>query len=81
MRHFITFSTLLILSGVTLQAKAPWVKQAQDLGFKDIKNCQACHSAQLPGLNELGDWLVAEQSRRKAQKIDLMWLSEYPKKS
>lgn len=63
----------------SLQAKAPWVKKAQDLGFKDIQNCQACHS-KLPALNEMGQWLKDEKGKRKAAEVDLAWLKDYPKK-
>lgn len=79
MRSSMTLA-IAFMAGISLQAKIPWVKEAQDLGFKDIKSCQDCHTPQMPGLNELGNWLVAEKAKRKTEKIDLMWLSEYPKK-
>lgn len=79
MRPYMTL-TALLLAGASLQAKVPWVKEAQDLGFKDIKSCQDCHTPRMPGLNELGTWLMDEKAKRKAEKIDLMWLAEYPKK-
>lgn len=75
---FVILATAL-LAPVSIQAKTPWVKKAQELGFKDIANCQSCHVAKMPGLNELGNWLVAEKTKRKASQVDLAWLSEYKK--
>ena len=68
-----------LLVPMSMQAKTPWVKKAQELGFKDITNCQACHSAKMPGLNDLGNWMVAEKTKRKADQIDLAWLKDYKK--
>lgn len=68
-----------ILVPVSMQAKTPWVKKSQELGFKDITNCQACHTAKMPGLNDLGNWLVAEKAKRKADQVDLAWMKDYKK--
>ena len=68
-----------LLAPLSVQAKTPWVKKAQELGFKDIKNCQSCHTAKMPGLADLGNWLVAEKTKRKATEIDLAWLKDYKK--
>jgi mono/diheme cytochrome c family protein len=67
-----------LLSSVAMQAKPAWVKKAQDLGFKDIQNCQACHAAKPPALVDLGKWLVAEKTKRNAP-IDLAWIKDYKK--
>lgn len=79
MRRPLTLATAILLAGISLHAKGPWVKEAQDLGFKDITSCQSCHAAKLPALNELGTWLVAEKTKRQADKIDLKWLADYKK--
>lgn len=71
-------AAVLLASGV-LQAKTPWVKKAQELGFKDIQNCASCHTAKPPALAELGKWLVDEKAKRKAAAIDLAWLKDYKK--
>lgn len=69
----------LFLTPLSMQAKPAWVKKAQDLGFKDIQNCQACHTAKPPALAELGTWLKAEKTKRKAAAIDLAWIADYKK--
>ncbi len=41
-------------------------------------NCLACHGANIPAkLNERGQWLMAEKTRRGARQIDVAWLREY----
>jgi len=68
-----------VLAPVAMQAKTPWVKKSQELGFTDIKNCQSCHTAKMPGLNDLGNWLMAEKTKRSAAAVDLAWLKDYKK--
>lgn len=63
-----------------LQAKMPWVKKAQDLGFAAVKDCRACHvgAPKKDGeLNERGRFLVATKAARKAAEVDLAWLKDY----
>jgi mono/diheme cytochrome c family protein len=72
----LTVAAGLLMAASSAQAKTPWVKQAQDLGLKDIQNCQACHTAKLPGLNELGNWLMEEKKKRQATEVDLIWIKE-----
>jgi mono/diheme cytochrome c family protein len=51
--------------------------KAKQLAMAD-GNCLACHGANIPaGLNDRGDWLVAEKDRRKAKACDMAWLKEY----
>jgi len=69
----------VFLAPVSMQAKPSWVKKAQDLGFKDIQNCQACHTAKPPAMGDLGKWLRSEETRRKASTIDLAWIKDYVK--
>jgi hypothetical protein len=41
-------------------------------------NCLACHGANIPAkLNERGQWLVTEKTRRGAARFDMAWLREY----
>lgn len=86
-----------ILVGVTVlaaalaipaQAKAPYVKKAQDAGHKElVANCQSCHKAKLPtkkdfAMNDtLGAFLAMKIKETGAKEIDIKWLKDYkPKK-
>jgi len=67
-----------------LSAKMPFTKKAQDLGFKDIKNCASCHKEAMPKpaskgepFNEVGLFLVDQKAKRKAAEVDLNWLKDY----
>jgi hypothetical protein len=75
---FVLLATALLVPA-TGQAKPAWVKKAQELGFKDVQNCQTCHTAKPPALVEMGKWLVDEKGKRKASAIDLAWLKDYKK--
>jgi mono/diheme cytochrome c family protein len=77
----VTFALLSValLAPLALQAKPAWVKKAQELGFKDIQNCAACHTAKPPALVDLGTWLADEKTKRKATAIDLTWIKDYKK--
>ena len=77
-------SALLILAlvGLPAQAKLPFVKKAQELGFTEIKNCQACHVDKMPKKgasegNERGKFLLATKASKKAAEVDLAWLKDY----
>lgn len=70
------------------QAKAAWVKKAQDLGHKDlVANCASCHKAKLPTakdftLNDtLGAWLAKKKKDTGAKEVDLNWLKDYKPQS
>src|SRR5215813_15258802 len=43
------------------------------------KNCLFCHKNPEggEGWNERGNWLIAEKERRKADAVDIDWLSDY----
>lgn len=75
----LSIAATALLASTSMQAKPAWVKKAQDLGFTDIQNCQACHTAKPPALVDLGKWLVAEKTKRKASTIDLAWIKDYKK--
>jgi hypothetical protein len=69
------------LSG-TSSATMDMQKKAKEAGFK-VENCQYCHVDKLPkkdahGLNDRGNWLVAEKDKRKAKEVDVTWLKDYP---
>lgn len=69
----------LILS-VPAQAKMPWVKKSQELGFADVKDCKACHvgAAKKGGdLSDRGKFLMDTKAKKKAAEVDLAWLKEY----
>ncbi|HKD16351.1 MAG TPA: hypothetical protein VKG23_00690 [Thermoanaerobaculia bacterium] len=59
-------------------------KQAKAAGV-DAKNCQYCHTVNLPKkgegqneLNDLGKWLVSEKDKRGAKAVDGAWAKDYP---
>ncbi len=76
----ISIAILLVAGvlGASLKTRAfpAYLKQASKFG---AKNCLFCH--QKPeggeGWNVRGEWLLAEKERRKADAIDVEWLSEY----
>jgi hypothetical protein len=65
-----------------VEAKATDVKKAQELGFKDIKTCTACHVSAKGGkeLNARGQFLVDTKKDKGAAEIDLNWLKDYKDK-
>lgn len=74
-------AALAILAALPLDAKLPWVKKAQGMGFKEIENCLSCHVDKTPkkggALNERGKWLMAQKDKHKAAEVDLAWLKDY----
>jgi hypothetical protein len=79
-----TACAILALAFLSLpaQAKLPFVKKAQELGFSDIKNCQACHADKMPkkgasAPNERGKFLLKMKAEKKAAEVDLAWLKDY----
>ena len=72
-------ATALILS-VPAQAKMPWVKKSQELGYSDVKDCKACHvgTPKKGGdFSERGKFLLDIKAKRKAAEVDLNWLKDY----
>ncbi len=64
------------------QAKLPFVKQAKDLGFKEITSCKSCHVDAMPkkgasAPNERGAFLTKMKADKKAAEVDLAWLKDY----
>ena len=76
-------ATLLALA-FPLEAKLPFVKKAQDLGFKDVKSCATCHQDAMPKpaaqgepFKEMGTFLKDQKAKRKAPEVDLAWLKDF----
>jgi hypothetical protein len=61
--------TLLPLAAVggSLQAKLPWTKKAQALGFTQVKDCQSCHATAKPkkgdALTPMGQFLMDRKAK------------------
>jgi cytochrome c peroxidase len=76
---FLLAATTLILA-IPAQAKMPWVKKAQEMGFTDVKDCKACHVG-MPkkggDMSARGKFLVDTKAAKQAPEVDLAWLKEY----
>ena len=74
----------LLLAASPAQAKLPWVKKAQGMGFAEIKNCASCHASEKPkkgdAPGERQKWLTEQKAKHKVEEVDLAWLKDYPKK-
>ena len=72
----VTLLTAFIGSAFTTQAYPPFLRKAQKFGAKD---CLFCHEKPEggEGWNKRGQWLIAEKDKRKADAVDVEWLSEY----
>lgn len=74
----IVISLLAVFSLLAIQSEAypPFVRQSAKFGAKD---CTFCHTKPEggEGWNERGNWLMAEKDKRKADSINVEWLSEY----
>ncbi len=81
MTRMLSALLLLALAGLPAQAKLPFVKKAQALGFAEIKDCKACHASVPPKkggeMTERGKFLVAAKGSHKAAEVDLAWLKDY----
>lgn len=76
----LALSALLVagIAGSSFGTRAypPFFRKAVKFGAKD---CTFCHLQKEggEGWNERGKWLMAEKERRKADTIDVEWLTEY----
>jgi hypothetical protein len=75
----IAFAAML---AIPAQAKAPFLKKAQELGYAEAKTCQYCHVDKMPKKgasegNERGKFLIATKAAKKASEVDLNWLKDY----
>lgn len=80
MRTTLLIAAAALILAVPAQAKMPWVKKSQELGFADVKDCKACHvgMAKKGGeLSERGKFLEDMKGKKKAAEVDLAWLKEY----
>jgi hypothetical protein len=80
MRTIMLVAAAALILAVPAQAKMPWVKKSQELGFADVKDCKACHvgMAKKGGeLSERGKFLEDMKGKKKAAEVDLAWLKEY----
>ncbi len=72
---------LLAMASLSVQAKLPFVKKAQALGFAEIKDCKACHATMPPKkggeMAPRGKFLIEMKAKHKAAEVDLAWLKEY----
>jgi hypothetical protein len=80
MRIATLITAAALILAVPAQAKMPWVKKSQELGFADVKDCKACHvgAAKKGGdLSDRGKFLMDTKAKKKAAEVDLAWLKEY----
>lgn len=63
-------------SAFTAKAYPPFLRKAQKFGAKD---CLFCHEKAEggEGWNKRGQWLMSEKDKRKADAIDVEWLTDY----
>jgi hypothetical protein len=72
----VLITAALLGSSFNTTAYPPFLKKAQKFGAKD---CLYCHKEPEggEGWNDRGNWLIAEKEKRKADAVDVEWLSEY----
>jgi len=69
-----------MIIAIPAQAKATYVKKAQDAGFPEVKNCTACHvgTPKKGGdMTERGKFLIKMKAEKKATEVDPAWLKGY----
>jgi hypothetical protein len=81
-RIAILIAASALILAIPAQAKAPFLKKAQELGYADAKTCQYCHVDKMPKKgasegNERGKYLIATKAAKKATEVDLNWLKDY----
>ncbi len=81
MKRLALLPLLALLAATSLQAKLPWTKKAQAMGFTNVKNCQSCHATEKPkkgdALTDMGQFLMDQKAKHKAAEVDLAWLKDY----
>ncbi|GLH66473.1 hypothetical protein [Geothrix edaphica] len=80
MRITTLIAAAALILAVPAQAKMPWVKKAQELGFAEVKDCKACHvGAPKKGgeMSARGKFLEETKAKKKATEVDLNWLKDY----
>jgi hypothetical protein len=80
MRMTTLLAAAAVLLALPASAKMPFVKKAQELGFKEVTSCKACHAG-MPKkdgeMTERGKFLKATKAEKKAAEVDLAWLKDY----
>jgi hypothetical protein len=73
----VLFTAGFLLTAINAHALPPFLGQASKFG---AKNCMFCHLKPSggEGWNDRGNWLKAEKTKRKAEKVDVEWLKDYP---
>lgn len=76
----LTMAAIVLLATINTQAYPPFLRQAAKFGAKD---CTFCHTKPEggEGWNKRGEWLIAEKDKRKADKVETEWLSEFGDKT
>lgn len=80
MRIATLIAAAALILAVPAQAKMPFVKKAQELGFAEVKDCKACHvGAPKKGgeMSARGKFLMGTKAKKKAAEVDLNWLKEF----
>ncbi|BDU69667.1 hypothetical protein GETHOR_17680 [Geothrix oryzae] len=80
MRIATLIAAAALILAVPAQAKMPWVKKSQELGFAEVKDCKACHvGAPKKGgeMSARGKFLEETKAKKKAAEVDLNWLKDY----
>jgi len=80
MRIATLIAAAALIFALPAQAKMPWVKKAQELGFAEVKDCKACHVGAPKKGGEMtarGKFLEETKAKKKAAEVDLNWLKEY----
>jgi len=80
MRIATLIAAAALIFAVPAQAKMPWVKKAQELGFAEVKDCKACHVGAPKKGGEMtarGKFLEETKAKKKAAEVDLNWLKEF----
>ena len=77
---------ILFLAAAPAEAKLPFVKKAQALGFNEITACTSCHVDKMPtkakhDFTERGKFLEDAKKSHKAEEVDLAWLKDYKGKA
>ena len=79
-RTFYLLAAAALAVAIPAQAKMAYVKAAKDAGIDAVKNCASCHmGAPKKGgdMTEMGKWLIAQKTAKKAAEVDVKWLKDY----
>ncbi|WP_257304458.1 hypothetical protein [Geothrix campi] len=80
MRTATLIAAAALILAIPAQAKMPFVKKAQELGFAEVKDCKACHVGVAKKGGEMtarGKFLEETKAKKKAAEVDLNWLKDY----